>query len=421
VYAQAVRANIAAIDITRARSLEIIMRTIYLDNSATTVVRKEVRDAMQPFLEDKWGNPSSVHYMGAVSKRAMDDARKSVAALLSCEADEVYFTPCATYSNNVAILGRARFVDANDKGKHMITTLIEHPSCTGPAKYLESCGWEVSYLKVNKEGLVDPAELKKIIKKETSIISIMWANNEIGAVQPIAECAAIAREAGVFFHTDAVQVPGKLPINVKELPVDTLSLSAHKFYGPKGIGALFVRRGSNIMPIAFGGGQEMGLFPGTEPLPNIIAIGKAAQLAMVELEENVKHLRKLQSILIQRLMCLEGVKLTGPASAEKRIPGHVSIVVPGIEGESVVLQADLRGLCVSAASACKKGIVQPSHVVSALGYCESDALGSVRITAGKFNTEEEVEKAADILTKILTSYQRTVSNANQGTALSAQS
>ncbi|MBX9690680.1 MAG: cysteine desulfurase [Candidatus Obscuribacterales bacterium] len=399
-----------------------MLRTIYLDNSATTPVRQEVREAMAPFLDDKWGNPSSVHYMGSLSKRAMDEARKSVAELLSCEVDEVYFTPCATYSNNVAILGRARFVDANGKGKHLITTKIEHPSCMGPAKYLESCGWEVTYLPVNHEGLVDPDDLKRKIKDNTSIISIMWANNEIGAVQPIAECARLAKEAGVFFHTDAVQVPGKIGINLKELPVDSLSISAHKFYGPKGIGALFVRRASNLMPIAFGGGQEMGLFPGTEPLPNIIALGKAAELAKKELESTVQHLRKLHKILTERLLGLDGVKLTGPACQEKRIPGHVSIVVPGVEGESVVLQADLRGLCVSAASACKKGIVQPSHVVSALGYCESDALGSVRITAGKFNSEEECSKAADILVRIIQSYKRPISAANtQSTALTAQS
>lgn len=398
-----------------------MLRTIYLDNSATTTVRPEVREAMLPYLAEKWGNPSSVHYMGSVSKRAMDEARKSVAKLLSCEVDEVYFTPCATYSNNVAILGRARFVDANNKGKHLITTKIEHPSCSGPAKYLESIGWEVTYLPVNRDGLISLEDLKSKISDKTSIISIMWANNEIGAVQPIAECARIAKEAGVFFHTDAVQVPGKQKIDVKELPVDSLSISAHKFYGPKGIGALFVRKGSNLMPIHFGGGQEMGLFPGTEPLANIIALGKAAQLAADELEQTVEHLRKLQSILVGRLSCLEGVKLTGPVDADKRIPGHVSIVVPGVEGESVVLQADLRGLCVSAASACKKGIVQPSHVVSALGYCDADALGSVRITAGKFNTEEECEKAADILCKIITSYRKSLASPNpQGTTVSAQ-
>lgn len=396
-----------------------MLRTIYLDNSATTPVRPEVREAMEPFLSEKWGNPSSVHCMGAISKRAMDEARRSVAALLACEPDEVYFTPCATYSNNVAVLGRARFVEANDKGRHLITTNIEHPSCTGPARYLESQGWEVTYLPVNREGSIDLEQLKESVKSSTSIISVMWANNEIGSVQPIAEIAQFAKEKGLFFHTDAVQVPGKMDINVKELPIDSLSISAHKFYGPKGIGALFVRRGSNVMPIAFGGGQEMGLFPGTEPLPNIVALGVAAKLAKEELAETTKHLRRLQSILTSRLMCLDGVKLTGPFDAEKRVPGHVSIVVPGVEGESVVLQADLRGLCVSAASACKKGIVQASHVVTALGYCESDALGSVRITAGKFNTEEEVERAADIITRIITSYKSRSAAASAKTSSTA--
>lgn len=398
-----------------------MLRTIYFDNSATTPVRKEVREAMLPFLDEKWGNPSSVHYMGGVSKKAMDQARKSVAALLSCQPSEIYFTPCATYSNNVAILGRARFVEANQKGRHLITTKIEHPSCMGPARYLESQGWQVSYLPVNKEGIISVDELQSKITEQTSIISIMWANNEIGAVQPIAQCAQLAKERGIFMHTDAVQVPGKIPIDLTDLPLDSLSISAHKFYGPKGIGALFVRKASNLMPVVFGGGQEMGLFPGTEPLPNIIAMGKAAELAAAELAESVEHLRKLQSVLINKLSSLPGVKLTGPSDLNRRIPGHVSIIVPGVEGESVVLQADLRGLCVSAASACKKGIVQPSHVVSALGYCESDALGSVRITAGRFNTEEECLKAAEILSKIILSYKKTNSNPQQtkGTALSA--
>lgn len=380
-----------------------MLRTIYLDNSATTPVRAEVREAMLPFLLEKWGNPSSVHYYGRDAKRHMDEARRSVAQLLNCEEDEVYFTPCATYSNNVAILGRARFCEANGKGKHLITTRIEHPSCLGPAKHLESMGWKVDYLKVNRDGIIDPQELRQLITPETSIVSIMWANNEIGSVQPVQECAEICKEAGVFFHTDAVQIPGKLPIDLKMLPADTLSLSAHKFFGPKGIGALFVRRGSNLMPIAFGGGQEKGIFPGTESVANIIAIGKAAQLAHAEQLETAEHLRKLQYALKAKLETLPGVKFTGPQKIEDRLPGHLSIVVGGIEGESVVLQSDLRGLCVSSASACHKGIVSPSHVVCALGYADEEALGSVRITAGKFNTEEECEQAGDVLVKIINS------------------
>ena len=383
-----------------------MLRTIYLDNSATTPVRPEVIEAMMPFLLDKWGNPSSVHYYGRDARRFIDEARRAVATLLNCEEDEVYFTPCATYSNNVSILGRARFCEANGRGRHLITTHIEHPSCLGPAKHLESMGWEVTYLPVNREGVVDPAELKRQIKKETSIISMMWANNEVGSVQPVQECAKIARDADVFFHTDAVQVPGKIAIDLKTLQADTLSLSAHKFFGPKGIGALFVRRGSNLMPIAFGGGQEKGIFPGTESVANIVGIGKAALLAHAEQESTAQYLRKLQQILKDKLATVPGVKFTGPIDLENRLPGHMSIVITDVEGESVVLQSDLRGLCVSSASACHKGIVSPLHVVCVLGYGDTDALGSVRITAGKLNTEQDCIEAAEILAKIINSLRK---------------
>jgi cysteine desulfurase len=385
-----------------------MLRTIYLDNSATTPVRPEVREAMMPFLLEKWGNPSSVHFYGRDARRHIDEARRSVATLLGCEEDEVYFTPCATYSNNVSILGRARFCEANGKGRHLITTQIEHPSCLGPAKYLESIGWKVDFLKVNREGVVDPQELKRLITKETSIVSVMWGNNEIGSIQPVKELGELCKEAGVFFHTDAVQIPGKVEIDLKQLHADTLSLSAHKFFGPKGIGALFVRRGSNLMPIAFGGGQEKGIFPGTESVANIVAIGKAAQLAHAEQAETAAYLRKLQHILQAKLETLPAVKFTGPQNIEDRLPGHLSIIVSEVEGESVVLQSDLRGLCVSSASACHKGIVSPSHVVCALGYGDNDALGSVRITAGKFNTEDDCSQAGDILVKIINSLRRTV-------------
>ena len=381
------------------------MPDIYFDNSATTCVRPEVQEAMLPYLSDKWGNPSSSHQSGSVAKRAIAEARKSVARLLSCESAEVYFTPCATYSNNTAILGRARFVEANGLGRHMITTAIEHPSCAGPAGYLESLGWELTYLPVDREGLIDLHELKKKIKKETSIISIMWANNEIGALEPVSECALLAKAAGVFFHTDAVQLPGKVSLNVNELPLDALSLSAHKFYGPKGIGALYLRRCAGVMPIIFGGGQEMGLFPGTEPVANIVALGKAAQLAFAELEANADYLRKLQAILTERLVGHQGIRLSGPLDAGQRIPGHLSLIVPGVEGESVVLQAALQGLCISAASACKSGGAHSSPVLSALGYSDGEALGSLRVTAGRFNTESECEKASEIILKIVLSLQ----------------
>lgn len=385
-----------------------MLRTIYLDNSATTPVRPEVIEAMMPFLQNKWGNPSSVHFYGRDARRHIDEARRSVAGLLGCEEDEVYFTPCATYSNNVSILGRARFCEANGKGRHLITTQIEHPSCLGPAKHLESIGWKVDFLKVDREGVIDLDELRKLITRETSIVSTMWGNNEVGSIQPVHEIAQICKDADVFFHTDAVQIPGKVEIDLKQLQTDTLSLSAHKFFGPKGIGALFVRRGSNLMPIAFGGGQEKGIFPGTESVANIIAIGKAAQLAHAEQKETAAYLRKLQQVMKAKLETLQGIKFTGPQNIEDRLPGHLSIIVKDVEGESVVLQSDLRGLCVSSASACHKGIVSPSHVVCALGYGDTDALGSVRITAGKLNTVDDCEQAADILIKIINSLRKTV-------------
>lgn len=385
-----------------------MLRTIYLDNSATTPVRPEVIEAMMPFLQNKWGNPSSVHFYGRDARRHVDEARRSVAGLLGCEEDEVYFTPCATYSNNVSILGRARFCEANGKGRHLITTQIEHPSCLGPAKHLESIGWKIDFLKVDREGVIDLDELRKLITRETSIVSTMWGNNEVGSIQPVHEIAQICKDADVFFHTDAVQIPGKVEIDLKQLQADTLSLSAHKFFGPKGIGALFVRRGSNLMPIAFGGGQEKGIFPGTESVANIIAIGKAAQLAHAEQKETAAYLRKLQQVMKAKLETVQGIKFTGPQKIEDRLPGHLSIIVKDVEGESVVLQSDLRGLCVSSASACHKGIVSPSHVVCALGYGDTDALGSVRITAGKLNTVDDCEQAANILIKIINSLRKTV-------------
>lgn len=381
--------------------------SIYLDNSATTQIRKEVKEAMQPFLDDKWGNPSSMHCYGRQARLAIDEARQAVASLLNCEEEEVFFTPCATYSNNVALLGRARFAEANNQSRRIAITQIEHPSCLGPAKYLEAGGWEATYLSVDKEGLLRGQDFVSAVKKPAGIVSVMWANNEVGSVQNIQSLVETAKSQGAFFHTDAVQAVGKLPIDLKAVPVDTLSLSGHKFYGPKGIGVLFVRRGSNLMPITFGGGQERGLFPGTESMANIVAIGVAAKYALSDLETGLASLRRMQKIFFDRLSGVEGVQVTGPTNLEKRLPGHFSFIVPGIEGESIVLQADLRGVCLSSASACHKGIVQPSHVVSALGYSDTDAKGSVRISVGRFNSETDCENAAEILCAIIKSLKQT--------------
>lgn len=373
---------------------------IYLDNSATTPVRREVIDAMLPYLESDFGNPSSIHSHGTKAAAAVRDSRERVAALLGCSGAEIYFSPCGTYANNVAILGRARFVEANDGGRHLITTSIEHPSVIGPCQHLESRGWRVTYLPVNQDGIIDIANLKKAICADTSIISVMWANNEIGSLQPVEQVAKIAEERGIFFHTDAVQVPGKLPIDVSGLAISALSLSGHKFYAPKGIGVLYLKRGENVMPTAFGGGQEMGIMPGTESVANIVAIGKAAELAGLEVMETEEKLRSLQKILLDRLLPIENLRITGPTDIEKRLPGHVSVALAGAEGESLVMKCDLKGVSVSSGSACHKGIIEPSSVLRALRLSDREARGSLRISAGRFNTAEECAKAADVIAQI---------------------
>ncbi len=383
---------------------------IYLDNSATTPVRREVIDEMLPFLESDFGNPSSIHSHGMKAASAVKLSRERVAGLLGCMPAEVYFSPCGTYANNVAILGRARFVEANDGGRHLITTSIEHPSVIGPSQHLESRGWRVTYLPVDKDGIIDLEQLKNAISNDTSIISVMWANNEIGSLQPIEQIAKVAQERGIFFHTDAVQVPGKLPIDVsKHSTISALSVSGHKFYAPKGIGVLYLKQGENVMPTAFGGGQEMGILPGTESVPNIVAIGKAAELAASEVLETSKALRNLQRILLEKLMPVEGLRITGPCEIEKRLPGHVSVAISGAEGESLVMKCDLKGISVSSGSACHKGIIEPSSVLRALRLAESEARGSLRISAGRFNTIEECEKAADLIAQIAAKSAKTVS------------
>lgn len=389
---------------------------IYLDNSASTRVRDEVADAMRPYLTEKWGNPSSIHAYGREAQMAIAAARQQVAKLLNCQPEEVYFSPCGTYSNNVALLGRARFAEANDQGRHLITTPIEHSSVNAPVKHLEACGWKVTYLPVDREGFVKPADLEKAITRQTSIISIMWANNEVGTLEPIEELAAIAASAGAYFHTDAVQTAGKLPIDLSKVPVSALSISGHKFHAPKGIGALFVRRSVNVMPLVFGGGQEHGMFPGTEGLANIVAIGKAAELAAQEMDTNLARMRRLQEIMRDRLSRVPGIKFTGAKQPDKRVPGHVSVLVPGSDGETLVMKSDLKGVSISSGSACRQGIVEPSRIVLALGWPQDEALGSARISAGRFNSEEECTRAAELLAQVFAAVQESASACSKVTA-----
>jgi cysteine desulfurase len=374
---------------------------IYLDNSATTQVRQEVIDAMIPFMSRSWGNPSSIHALGRDSKDAVTVARQQVAALLNCDADEIYFSSCGTLSNNCALLGRARFAEANGQGRHLITTRIEHPSVIGPCQYLESKGWKVTYLPVSREGFVSLKELQKHTTTETSIISVMWANNEVGTIQDIAALAKFAAERDIFFHTDAVQAAGKIPIDLKAVPISALALSGHKFHAPKGVGILYVRKLQNIMPIVFGGGQEMGIVPGTEGLSNIVAIGKAAELARLELARNREQLLEFSKIFKQHLSQVEGLTFTGASLLTERLPGHISFVLPGLEGEAIVMRADLKGLCISSGSACHKGIIEPSSVLKSLGLSDDQAKGSIRMSASSFNTVEECTQAVELLVNIL--------------------
>jgi cysteine desulfurase len=380
--------------------------SIYLDNSATTPVRQEVIEAMLPYLKEHWGNASSIHAAGRTAKKAIDSAREQVASLLNCQPEEVHFSACGTVSNNLALLGRARFLEANGRGKHLITSQIEHPSVSGPAKYLESQGWRVTYLPVTREGFVEVDQLKAAISPDTSIISIIWANNEIGTVEPVQALSEIAADKEIFFHTDAVQVPGKLPIDLKSVKVSALSLSGHKFYAPKGIGILFLRKGENLMPIEFGGGQERGMLPGTEAVANIVAIGKAAQLAKEELAVNQSKLLALQTGLIERLASVPDLQITGSHDPKRRLPGHVSFVIPEVEGETIVLKCDLQGLCLSSGSACHQGVIEPSLVLKAIGLSHSQAMGSVRVSFGKFNTSEDGQVLSEKLSNILLSLRK---------------
>ena len=316
------------------------------------------------------------------------------------QSDEIYFTSNGTLANNIAILGRARFAEANGMGKHLITTAIEHSAILGPCEFLQSSGWKVTYLAVNAEGFVNSEDLRKAINKDTSIISIAWANNEIGTIQPIEACAELAREANIFFHTDAIQLPGKLEIDLNKVPVSALSISGHKFNAPKGIGALFIRNGSNVMPITFGGGQEQGLFSGTESVANIVGLGKAALIAKQDLIETQARLLKMQKEVIAKLSSLLNIKFTGPADLTKRLPGHISLVVPEVSGETLVLRCDLHGIYLSSGSACSNKIIEPSHVLKAIGLPDYEALGAVRISFGRFNTAEECEEVASSLENI---------------------
>jgi cysteine desulfurase len=374
-------------------------KKIYLDHAATTAVRKEVLDVMLPFFTEHFGNPMSVHSFGRDVSKYVERARESIADNLGAEPKEIFFTGGGTEADNWALRGYA-LANAN-KGRHIITSSIEHHAVLHTCEYLEKEGFEVTYLPVDSEGFVDPQELEKAIRPDTILVSIMHANNEIGTIQPIAELGSICRDKKIAFHVDAVQSTGVLPINLAELPVDMLSLSGHKFYGPKGIGALYVKKGIRLKPIIFGGGQERGLRAGTHNHVGIIGMAKALELAVAEQKDYVAKLTKLRDSLIDGLINnIPQIRLNGPYG-EKRLPGNVNVSIQYIEGEGMLLHLDMLGIAASSGSACTSGSLDPSHVLLAIGLSHEIAHGSLRLSLGRENTEEDINQVLDVLPKIV--------------------
>jgi cysteine desulfurase len=374
------------------------MKRIYLDYAATTPVHADVLKAMLPYFTEGFGNPSSIHVCGQEAKGAVEKARASVARLIGAGAEEICFTSGGTEADNFALTGAAL---ANEKkGKHIITTAIEHHAILETGKSLEKRGFKVTYLPVDEYGMVAPDSIGKAITPETILISVMHANNEVGTVQPLVEISKIARKAGVLFHTDAVQTVGHLPADVNTLGVDLLSMSAHKLYGPKGVGALYIRRGTPIAPFMHGGGQERERRAGTENVPGIVGFGKAAEIARQEMNEEAARLTQLRDEFIAELpKRIDNINLNG--HPVKRLPNNINISVAYVEGESMLLNLDMKGICASTGSACSSGNLEASHVLLAIGCSHERAHGSLRFTLGKWTTGADMEKVLDILPPIV--------------------
>ena len=370
----------------------------YFDYAATTPVKKEVLEEMLPFFNTNFGNPSSIYKIGRRGKNAVDIARDRIAKTLNSKSEEVFFTGGGSESDNWAIKGVA-FAN-RDKGNHIITSKIEHHAVLQTCKYLEQEGFEVTYLGVDKYGLVSGDDLKNAIRDDTILISIMYANNEIGTIQPIKELAGIAKEKGIIFHTDAVQAYGNEIIDVEDLGIDLLSVSAHKIYGPKGVGALYIRKGTKIHKLIHGGGQEKMRRAGTENTPGIVGFGKAAEMAYENIEEHIKRLTGLRDKLIDGIITkIEHTELNGHPT--KRLPWNVNISFEFLEGEALLLSLDMEGIAASSGSACSSGSLNPSHVLTATGLTHEKAHGSLRLTLGDFTTEDEIDYVIEKLQPIV--------------------
>jgi cysteine desulfurase len=364
------------------------MRKVYLDNAATTPLLPEVHEAMMPYLGDIFGNPSSLHDWGDGAREAMDRARSQVAQLINANPDEIIFTGSGTESNNFAVKGLALAQQA--KGKHVVVSAIEHFSVLHSARTLEKWGFEVSEVPVDKHGMVDPDDVLRQIRKDTVLVSIMHANGEVGTIEPIQEIARITRERKIPFHTDAVATVGTTPVNVAELGIDALSLAGNQFYGPKGIGALWIRKGVRIMPLLDGGIQEEGRRAGTENVPAIAGLGKAAEMANAHMADRMKRLTPLRDHLLKELPSrIERVVVTG--HPQHRLPGHASFCVEFIEGESMLMLLNSKGIAVSSGSACTSRALKASHVLIAMGLSHEIAQGSILFTLGIDNTNEDID------------------------------
>lgn len=376
------------------------MDRIYLDNAATTAVSQPVMEAMLPYYMQVYGNPSSVHSTGRDAKKAVERARRQVASALGCSAQEIYFTAGGSESDNWALKGAA--FAHQEKGKHIITTQIEHHAILHTCQWLETQGWQVTYLPVDADGFVTVQQVENALRPDTVLVSVMAANNEIGTLEPVAEIGALCHERGVLFHTDAVQAVGAIPLDVEALHADMLSLSAHKFHGPKGIGALYIRKGVKIDPLIHGGAQERGHRAGTENLPGIVGLGKAIELAEEGLAENAARMTFLRNRLVSGLTeAIPDMRING--TMEKRLPNNVNVSFAGIEGEAVLLRLDLEGIAASSGSACTAGSLDPSHVLTAIGLTRDEAKGSLRLTLGTDTTQADIDEVVKKLPGIVAS------------------
>ncbi len=374
------------------------MEIRYFDNAATTRVKKEVLEEMLPYFGEKYGNPSSLYSIGRASKKAIEEARKRVASLINCKPEEIYFTGCGSESDNTIIKGIA--YRNYKKGKHIITSKIEHPAVLHTCQALEKQGYEITYLKVNKDGFINTEELRNSIRNDTILISIMFANNEIGTIQPVEMISKIAKMYNIVFHTDAVQACGNVPIDVRRLGIDALSLSGHKLYAPKGIGALYVKSNIEFEKIMDGGHQEKNKRAGTENVAGIVGLGKACELANLHLKEHMQHLKGLRDyFILQVRQKIEDAVLNG--SVENRLPGNVNFSFSGVDGEALLLNLDAKGICASAGSACTSGSSAPSHVLASIGLSDELARSSLRVTFGEDNTKEDVDYLVENLYEIV--------------------